>query len=132
MLWDALEAKWGTPGPWEVQAEVAVVALNKKVVDKFVKVCVEGEWARQGTWLQHPVSPLLPWEVEHSLPPFFINGRKHDLHRRWRPTTIHRYSLPHRLSNSLMTGIQDIYNDIPQNKSIYRNLFWPMQSIKQT
>ena len=60
MLWDALEAKWGTPGPWEVQAEVAVVALNKKVVDKFLKVCVEGEGARQGVRPQRPVSPLLP------------------------------------------------------------------------
>ena len=48
MLWEALEAKWGTPGPWGAQAEVAVVALNKKVVDKFLKVCIEGEGALQG------------------------------------------------------------------------------------
>ena len=35
MLWEALGAKWVTPGPWEAQAEVAVFALNQKVVDKF-------------------------------------------------------------------------------------------------
>ena len=73
MLWVALEAKWGTPGPWEAQAEVAVVALNKKVVDK---VCAEGEGARQVTRLKRPVSPLLPWEVEHSLPPLLRQWQK--------------------------------------------------------
>ena len=35
-------------------------ALNQKVVDKFfLKVCTEREGARQGTWPQCPVSPLL-------------------------------------------------------------------------
>ena len=33
----------GTPGPWEVQMEVVVIALTQKVVEKFLKVCVEGE-----------------------------------------------------------------------------------------
>ena len=71
-------------------------------------------------------------------PPPFSGGRaqspsfsssmveKYDLRRKWRPTTIHRHSLPHRLSNSLMTGVQDISNHIPQSKSIYRNPFWLM------
>ena len=43
MLWEALAAKWGTSGPWEVQTEVAAIALNQKVMDKFLKVCVEEE-----------------------------------------------------------------------------------------
>ena len=76
MLWEALEAKWGTPGPWEAQAELVVVALNQKVVDKFLKVCVEGEGARQGAQPQRPVSPLLPREVDHSLPPFLCQWQK--------------------------------------------------------
>ena len=66
MLWEALEAKWGTPGSWEAQAEVAVVALNQKVVDKFLKVCLKGEGARQGAQPHRSVSPLLPREVEQS------------------------------------------------------------------
>ena len=70
MPWEALEAKWVTPGPWEVQAEVAVVALNQKVLDKFLKVYIEGEGARQGARPQRPVSPLLLREVEHSVPLF--------------------------------------------------------------
>ena len=45
-----------------------MVALNQKVLDKFLKVCVEGEGAHQGTRPQCPVSSLLPWEVEHSRP----------------------------------------------------------------
>ena len=76
MLWEALEAKWGTPGPWEAQVEVAVVALNKKVVDKFLKLCVDGEGACQSPWPQRPVNPLLPQEVEHSLPPFLRQWQK--------------------------------------------------------
>ena len=76
MLWEALEAKWGTPGPWEAQAELVVVALNQKVVDKFLKVCVEWEGARQGAQPQRPVSSLLPREVEHSLPPFLCQWQK--------------------------------------------------------
>ena len=35
MFWEALGAKWGTPGPWEVEGEVAAIALNQKVMDKF-------------------------------------------------------------------------------------------------
>ena len=70
VLPEALGAKWRTPGPWEAPAEVVVVALNQTVVDKFLKVCVEWEGARQGAQPQLPVSPLLPREVEHSLPPF--------------------------------------------------------------
>ena len=76
MLWEALEAKLGTPGSWEAQVEVVVVALSQKVVDKFLKVCIEGEGARQGARPQRPVSPLLPWEVEHSLPPFLCQWQK--------------------------------------------------------
>ena len=64
MFWDALGAKWGTPGPWEVQTEAAAIALNQKVVDKFLKICVEGAGARQGARLQRPASLLLPQEVE--------------------------------------------------------------------
>ena len=33
---------------WEAQMEVAAVTLNQKVVDKFLKVCAEGEGAHQG------------------------------------------------------------------------------------
>ena len=52
-------AKWGTLGPWKAQTEAAAIAPNQKVVDKFFKVCAEGEVARQGVWPQCPVSPLL-------------------------------------------------------------------------
>ena len=38
MLWEALGAKWGTPGPWEVQTEVTGIAINQNVMDKFLKV----------------------------------------------------------------------------------------------
>ena len=55
---------------------MAVVALNQKVLDKLLKVCVEGEGARQGAQPPHPVSPLLPREVKHSLPPFIRQGQK--------------------------------------------------------
>ena len=43
MFWEALGANWGTPGTWEVQTEAAAIALNQKVMDKFLKVCVEEE-----------------------------------------------------------------------------------------
>ena len=43
MLWEALEAKWRTPGPWEAQTEAAEIALNQKVMDTFLKVYVEEE-----------------------------------------------------------------------------------------
>ena len=56
--------------------EAAVIALNQKVVDKFLKVCAEGQGARQGTQLQCPVSPLLSQEVKHSLPPFLHQWQK--------------------------------------------------------
>ena len=105
--------------------EAAVIALNQKVVDKFLKVCAEGQGARQGTQLQCPVSPLLSREVDHSLPPFCSSIAENMICAKWRPTT-DRYSLPHRLSNSIMTSVQDISNHIPQSKSIYRNPFWPM------
>jgi len=36
-----LGAKWGTLGPWKVQREVAAIALNQKVVDKFFKRFVQ-------------------------------------------------------------------------------------------
>ena len=35
--WEALGAKWGTPGSWEAQSKAVAVALNQKVVDKFFK-----------------------------------------------------------------------------------------------
>ena len=80
MLWEALGAKWGTPRPWEAQVEVVVIVLNQTVVNKFLKVCVEGEGARQCTWPQRPVSPLLLREEvsreEHSLPPFLHQWQK--------------------------------------------------------
>ena len=56
--------------------EAVSMALNQKVVDKFLKVCAEQEGARQGTRPQRPVSPLLPREVEHSLPPFLHQWQK--------------------------------------------------------
>ena len=37
--------KWGTFGPWKEQTEVAAIALNQNVVNKFLKVCIEGEGA---------------------------------------------------------------------------------------
>ena len=37
--------KWGTFGPRKEQTEVAAIALNQKVVNKFLKVCIEGEGA---------------------------------------------------------------------------------------
>ena len=43
MFWEALGAKWGTPGPCEVKTEVAAIALNQKVMHKFLKVCVGEE-----------------------------------------------------------------------------------------
>ena len=48
---------WGTLEPWKAQTEVAAMALNQKVVDKFfvfcfLKVCAEREGAHQGTWSQ--------------------------------------------------------------------------------
>ena len=38
MLWEALWAKWGTPGPWEAQTEVAGITINQNVMYKFLKV----------------------------------------------------------------------------------------------
>ena len=70
MFWEALYVNWGIPRSWKVQGEVVVIALNRKVVDTFLKVSVEWEGARQGTQPLCPVSPLLPQEVEHGLPPF--------------------------------------------------------------
>ena len=57
--------------------EAAAIALNQKVVDKFLKVCAEGQGAPRGAQLQCPVSPLLSQEVEHSLPPFLHQWQKH-------------------------------------------------------
>ena len=34
MLWEALEAKWGTPGPWEAHTEARAIDLNQKVLGK--------------------------------------------------------------------------------------------------
>ena len=49
-----------------MQAEVVVIALNQKVVDKFLKVFMEGEGARKVAQPQRSVSPLFPQEVEQS------------------------------------------------------------------
>ena len=46
MLWEALGAKWRTPGPWEVQTEAAANVVNQKVMDTFLKVYVEEEGPR--------------------------------------------------------------------------------------
>ena len=55
--------------------EAGAITLNRKVVGKFLKVCVDGEGAHQGAHQgarpQRPASPFLPLEVEYSLPPFF-------------------------------------------------------------
>ena len=64
MFWEALDAKWGVLKPWEGASRGGISALNQKVLDKFLKVCVEGEGAHQGAWPQCPVNPLLPQEVE--------------------------------------------------------------------
>ena len=52
MFWEALEASGGGGG--------------RLKSDKFLKVCVEGEGARQGARPQRPISPLFPQEVEQS------------------------------------------------------------------
>ena len=82
------------------------IALIRKWWISFLKVCAEGEGARQGAQPQRPVSPLLPWEVKHFLPLFFFfsNSRNYDLCRKWRLTTIHRYSLSHRLFTPTRRG----------------------------
>ena len=49
MFWETLDAKWGVLKPWGGTSGGGVVALNQKVVDKFLKVCVEGEGPLQGT-----------------------------------------------------------------------------------
>ena len=72
MLWEALEAKRGGASG----GGIGVVTLNQKVADKFLKVCVEWEGAHQGTQPLCPVSPLLPQEVEHILPPFLHQWQK--------------------------------------------------------
>ena len=36
-----------------------MVALNQKVVDRFLKACIEGEGARQGTWPPARETPLV-------------------------------------------------------------------------
>ena len=76
MFWEAVDAKWGVLKPWGGASGGGVVALNQKVLNKFLKVCVEGEGALQGAWPQCPVNPLLPQEVEHSIPPFLYQLQK--------------------------------------------------------
>ena len=63
MFWETLDAKWGVLKPWGLTSGGGVVALNQKMLDKFLKVCIEGEGACQGARPQRPVSPLLPREV---------------------------------------------------------------------
>ena len=53
MFWEALGAKWGTLGPCEAQTEAVAIALNQKVMDKFLKVCVEVA----------PHSSTLAWKI---------------------------------------------------------------------
>ena len=50
MFWETLDAKWGVLKPWGGTSGGGVVALNQKVLDKFLKVFVEGEGTRQGAW----------------------------------------------------------------------------------
>ena len=70
MFWKYLDAKLGVLKPRGGTSGGGVVALNQKVLNKFLKVCVEGEGALQGAWPQCPVNPLLPQEVEPQYPSF--------------------------------------------------------------
>ena len=73
---EGFEGKVGNSWDLGGAAEVAVVTLNQKVADKFLKVCVEWEGAHQGTQPLCPVSPLLPQEVGHGLPLFLHQWKK--------------------------------------------------------
>ena len=42
MFWEALDAKWGVLKSWGGASGGGVVTLNQKVLDKFLKDCVEG------------------------------------------------------------------------------------------
>ena len=76
MFWETLDAKWGVLKPWGGTRGGGVVALNQKVLDKYLKVFIEEKGTRQGVRLQCPVNPLLPREVEHSIPPFLHQLQK--------------------------------------------------------
>ena len=113
-------AKWGTPGSWEAQSKAVAVSLNQKVVDKFFKGLRRGGGSSPGLSATASCKPSPSSGGRGLSPPFFffVNGRNYDLCRKWRLITIHRYSLPHRLSSSLMTGVQDMSNHIPQSINI--------------
>ena len=70
MFWETLDAKWGVLKPWGGTSGGGVVALNQKVLDKYLKVFIEEKGTRQGVRLQCPVNPLLPQEVEPQYPSF--------------------------------------------------------------
>ena len=96
------------------------VALNQKVVDKFFKGLCRGGGSSPGLSAAASCKPS-PSSGGRPLSPsffFFFNGRKYDLCSKWRLTTIHLYSLPHSLFNSLVTEVQDISNHIPQSINI--------------
>ena len=120
MLLEALGAKWGIPGPWEAQTEAVVITLNQKVVDKFFKGLHRGGGSLPGHSATASCKPSPSSGGKALSPSFFIffNSRNYDLCRKWRLTTIHRYSLSHGLSNSLMTEVQDIFSHIPQSINI--------------
>ena len=92
---------------------MVAITLNQKVVDKFFKGLHREGGSSPGSSAAASCKPS-PSSGGKALSPsfFFSNSRNYDLCRKWRLTTIHRYSLPHRLSNSLMTEIQDIFNHI--------------------
>ena len=120
MLWEGLGAKWGIPGPWEAQTEAVAITLNQKVVDKFFKGLRREGGSSPGRSAAASCKPS-PSSRGKALSPslfFFFNSRNYDLCRKWRLTTIHRYSLSHRLSNSLMMKVQDMSNHIPQSINI--------------
>ena len=114
---------WGQSGeflgPWEAQTEAVVITLNQKVVDKFFKGLHRGGGSLPGHSAAASCKPS-PSSGGKALSPscFFSNSRNYDLCRKWRLTTIYRYSLPHRLSNSLMTGVQDISMNLPPSWAV--------------
>ena len=103
------------------QSKAVAVALNQKVVDKFFKGLHRGGGSSPGRSAAASCKPS-PSSGCRPLSPtfffFFFNGRKYDLCSKWRLTTIHLYSLPHSLFNSLVTEVQDISNHIPQSINI--------------
>ena len=76
MFWEALDAKWGVFKPLGGASRGCSGPLNKKMLDKFLKVSIEREGALQGAWLLRPVSTLFPQEEEYCLSPFVCQWQK--------------------------------------------------------